>query len=52
MGVSGLHHNVFGGFLPLRIGIYVAGQGEARLRNFRYRANPSRMIESRQAQDG
>jgi xylan 1,4-beta-xylosidase len=52
MEVSGLHHNVFGGFLSLRIGIYVAGQGEARLRNFRYRANPSRMTESRQAQDG
>jgi xylan 1,4-beta-xylosidase len=47
MEVSGLHHNVFGGFLSLRIGIYVAGQGEARLRNFRYRANPPPIIESR-----
>ena len=38
MDVSGLHHNVFGGFLSLRIGVYVAGAGEAILRDFRYRA--------------
>lgn len=39
MEVSGLHHNVFGGFLSLRIGLYAAGTGEARLTDFRYRAN-------------
>jgi xylan 1,4-beta-xylosidase len=38
MEVSGLHHNVFGGFLSLRLGVYVAGAGKAILRNFRYRA--------------
>jgi xylan 1,4-beta-xylosidase len=47
MEVSGLHHNVFGGFLSLRIGLYVAGTGEARLRDFRYRANPPVAVESR-----
>lgn len=36
MEVSGLHHNVFGGFLSLRVGIYVAGAGSARLRDFSY----------------
>jgi xylan 1,4-beta-xylosidase len=38
MEVSGLHHNVFGGFLSLRLGIYAAGNGEVRLRDFRYSA--------------
>ena len=38
MEVSGLHHNVFGGFLGLRLGIYSAGAGKVRLRNFSYRA--------------
>lgn len=38
MEVSGLHHNVFGGFLSLRLGIYSAGEGTVRLRDFRYRA--------------
>lgn len=38
MEVSGLHHNVFGGFLSLRIGLYAAGAGQVRLRDFRYRA--------------
>jgi len=37
MEVSGMHHNVFGGFLSLRLGIYAAGGGAARLREFRYR---------------
>lgn len=37
MEVSGFHHNVFGGFLSLRVGIYCAGGGEVALRNFRYR---------------
>lgn len=38
MEVSGIHHNVFGGFLSLRIGIYSAGKGSIRLRDFNYRA--------------
>ncbi|CAN5418817.1 family 43 glycosylhydrolase [soil metagenome] len=38
MEVSGYHHNVRGGFMMLRPGIYAAGEGEARFRNFRYRA--------------
>ena len=38
MEVSGYHHNVFGGFLSLKIGIYSAGSGRIRLRDFRYRA--------------
>ena len=38
MEVSGYHHNVFGGFLSLKVGIYAAGEGRVRLRDFRYRA--------------
>jgi xylan 1,4-beta-xylosidase len=38
MEVSGLNHNVFGGFLSLKIGIYSVGTGSVRLRDFRYRA--------------
>lgn len=38
MEVSGYHHNVRGGFLMLRPGLYSAGQGTARFRNFRYTA--------------
>jgi xylan 1,4-beta-xylosidase len=41
MEVSGLNHNVFGGFLSLKIGVYCAGSGSIRLRDFRYRALPS-----------
>lgn len=37
MEVSGIHHNVFGGFLSLRIGIYGAGTGAVRLSRFSYR---------------
>ena len=37
MEVSGLHHNVFGGFLSLKVGLFAAGRGEVRLRNFVYR---------------
>lgn len=37
MEVSGFHHNVFGGFLSLRVGVYAAGTGEVALRNFKYR---------------
>lgn len=40
MEVSGYHHNVADGFVSLRPAIYVAGQGEARFKNFRYRALP------------
>lgn len=35
---SGFHHNVFGGFVSLRVGLYAAGNGEARFRHFSYRA--------------
>lgn len=38
MEVSGLHHNVFGGFLSLKIGIYSAGDGAVTLNDFAYRA--------------
>lgn len=37
MEVSGLHHNVFGGFLSLRPAVFAAGKGEVRMRNFVYR---------------
>jgi xylan 1,4-beta-xylosidase len=36
MEVSGLNHNVFGGFLSLKIAIYAAGRGRVQLRDFRY----------------
>ncbi|MEG3150048.1 family 43 glycosylhydrolase [Sphingomonas sp. ZT3P38] len=38
MEVSGYHHNVRGGFLMLRPGLYSAGAGEARFSDFTYRA--------------
>ncbi|WP_435303381.1 family 43 glycosylhydrolase [Novosphingobium humi] len=38
MEVSGYHHNVRGGFLALKPGLYAAGKGEARFRNFRFTA--------------
>ncbi|MNR16171.1 hypothetical protein D3C85_1327560 [compost metagenome] len=38
MEVSGYHHNVRGGFMMLRPGLYAAGEGEARFRNFRFQA--------------
>lgn len=38
MEVSGYHHNVRGGFLMLKPGFYASGKGEARFRNFVYRA--------------
>jgi xylan 1,4-beta-xylosidase len=40
MEVSGFHHNVFGGFLSLKVGIYCAGQGEIVVKRFSYRAIP------------
>jgi xylan 1,4-beta-xylosidase len=39
--VSGFHHNVFGGFLALRIAIFASGRGQVRCGNFRYRALPA-----------
>ena len=36
--VSGMQHNVLGGFLDLRPAVYAAGAGKATFRNFRYRA--------------
>lgn len=38
MEVSGYHHNVRGGFLMLRPGLYAAGRGVARFRDFRFEA--------------
>lgn len=38
MEVSGYHHNVRGGFLALKPGIYSAGPGETLFRDFRYTA--------------
>ena len=40
MEVSGYHHNVRGGFLMLKPGLYAAGEGEVRFHNFEYRALP------------
>ncbi|MGB8261893.1 MAG: family 43 glycosylhydrolase [Terracidiphilus sp.] len=34
--ISGMHHNVLGGFLDVRPAIFAAGQGQATLRSFRY----------------
>ncbi|WP_051250445.1 family 43 glycosylhydrolase [Paenibacillus harenae] len=36
--VSGYHHNNFGDFISLRLGIYAAGNGEAEISGFRYQA--------------
>lgn len=41
MEVSGMHHNVLGGFSSLRPAIYSAGPGSVRVRDFRYRAFPA-----------
>jgi xylan 1,4-beta-xylosidase len=38
MEVSGLNHNVFGGFLSLRVAICALGSGSVRLSRFTYRA--------------
>lgn len=38
MEVSGINHNVFGGFLSLKLGVYCAGSGAVRLNDFRFRA--------------
>ena len=33
-----MHHNVVGGFLSLRVGLFAIGKSAVRLRDFRYRA--------------
>lgn len=38
MEVSGINHNVFGGFLSLKVALYCAGKGKVQLRDFTYRA--------------
>jgi xylan 1,4-beta-xylosidase len=38
MEVSGLNHNVFGGFLTLKVGVYSAGKAPVRIADFTYRA--------------
>ncbi len=38
MEVAGLNHNVFGGFLSLRVGICALGAGRIRLSRFSHRA--------------
>jgi beta-xylosidase len=37
LDVSGLHHNKYGGFYALRIGLLSAGKGQARFNQFRYK---------------
>ena len=37
MEVSGMHHNVFGGFLSLKVALFSAGSGAVRIRNFTYK---------------
>lgn len=37
LDVSGLHHNKFGGFYALRIGLVSAGKGQARFNRFLYK---------------
>jgi len=34
--VAGFNHNVFGGFMSLRAGIYAFGKGKAVFDNFKY----------------
>jgi beta-xylosidase len=34
--ISGMHHNVLGGFLDVRPAVYAAGSGKATFRSFRY----------------
>jgi xylan 1,4-beta-xylosidase len=38
MEVSGMHHNVFGGFLSLKVGIYSAHKGSILVKDFTYSA--------------
>lgn len=39
--VSGYHHNTFGGFLSLRIGLDAVGEGAAVFQSFQYTVDPS-----------
>ncbi|MCR6660197.1 MAG: family 43 glycosylhydrolase [Asticcacaulis sp.] len=39
MEISGLNHNVFGGFISLKVGIYSVGEGSVTLRDFSYRGD-------------
>lgn len=41
METSGFHHNVFGGFLSLKLAIYSAGSGAVRVSDFIYRGLPA-----------
>ena len=41
MEVSGLHHNLFGGFTSLRVALFSAGAGEVVARRFVYRGLPA-----------
>jgi beta-xylosidase len=34
--VSGMHHNVLGGFISLRLGLAAVGEGVVKFRNFKY----------------
>jgi beta-xylosidase len=34
--ISGMHHNVLGGFLDVRPAVYACGSGKATFRGFRY----------------
>jgi xylan 1,4-beta-xylosidase len=34
--ISGMNHNVLGGFLDVRPAVFAVGQGQATFRNFRY----------------
>lgn len=36
MEVSGMHHNVFGGFTSLKVAIFACGSGSCEFRDFRY----------------
>lgn len=40
MEVSGMHHNVFGSFLCLKVALFSCGERSASFKNFRYRAMP------------
>ncbi|MFL6628143.1 MAG: family 43 glycosylhydrolase [Vitreoscilla sp.] len=41
METSGMHHNVFGGFLSLKIAVHSAGAGQVRVRDFLYQGLPA-----------
>lgn len=43
---SGYHHNMAGGFLSLRPGIYASGDGEVVFRNFTYRKLPDPEVKN------